>query len=103
MMALTLLSLILVAQSPATPAAPTLLVGAEVEITGGILYGDLDAMKVHKTTGSLPASAGGERRYFGLMTGTRGKVQETTSEATRVQIVNGSWSGRSGWVPRAEV
>ena len=85
-------------------AAPHgLPVGATVEVLGNLMYADLDVLHAHKATGDIPRSGPSGRTVFGLMSGTRARVESGAPDAVRVALLNGNWSGRVGWIPRADV
>lgn len=107
---------------PATVAAPTCCIeptvaaessepsdsdalppGSIVEVVGDMLYRDLDVLEAHKVTGTIPNGGQSGRPVFGLMAGTHARIEATQGDAVRVQLLDGNWSGRSGWLPIDEV
>jgi hypothetical protein len=71
-----------------------------VEMTDTLLASTAGGLHVYQTLGRRPAWSVNDVDYFGVSIGEKARVIRREGNAVLLQILEGPWTGREGWVSR---
>jgi hypothetical protein len=72
--------------------------GTLVEMTDTLLANTMGGLRAYKTLGRRPAGSVNGVNYFGVSVGEKARVIRQEGNAVLLQILEGPWKGRQGWM-----
>jgi hypothetical protein len=84
----------------ALPTSNGLSHGTLVEMTDTLLANTAGGLQAYKTLGRRPAGSVNGVDYFGVAIGEKARVIHEEGAAVLLQILEGPWKGREGWMLR---
>jgi hypothetical protein len=84
----------------APPTSSELAQGTVIEMTDNLLASSLGSLQAYKTLGQRPAGSENGVNYIGVTIGVKARVVRQEGNAFLLQILEGPWKGREGWISR---